>query len=894
MGWQDAPLADEGKQLPPAVNKAEPAWKSAPMVPSELAPRTSIPLRGIDALNQQARFAETTEQAATRSGVKMEGVGPGARFNLNLGLTGDETPETEIDIAKRAISRSLGVPVDTRIGPDTGEIEFRTEGSGQWGLVNAPGADWGDLGAMAPEAATIGAGVVGGGVGGVTGGAVGTAVNPGVGTAVGAVTGAIGGEAVGEGLALGTRLLEARRRGLIDMTDEQIFDAGLSRAQGAAIQAGVGGLSVAVFRRAWAGLKGSGPVKRAVGTEEAVRAGQDNVKGVQDEVQALTGQPFPVTPGQAMNNDALLAGERGAMQSEKTAPGIRKVREQQQTALEVMADNMSGSEADVARTGRDIQASIRQQERKALRPATERRNRARIAAEKAEREILSIGRDPATAVASMRTGIDEVREKVFAPFHEQFDELQQNDLVSIDLSGFAEQIKATVSREGQNILPSISLQSQNTLMREAGKAGENAVSLGEMQRALRDIRRELRRPGMADEPQRHRMLSKLKADLERTRDDALMEADPTGRMVTEVRQLEAAYRESIERFDRGVIGRYTETDRFGVPRMSGDDVAFRLLRDTEDVRAFIEATSRMPGGKGVMKDAQDAVLGLAERRALDDSGSINPGRLNIFLRTNRDSLEELFADRPGVLRSLRNVQSFKAEVAKHSRTMERTKQLFERRFGFASADPTVLVRNLVRDGNAGQFALAKRILESTRPDRVPAFREAVAAELRGMMGSGGQITVKSLDGFLNSRGRAIAEQALGPQYVANVRTWRNAMEIAGRKASPDAPKDIARLFERGVPALEGLSRVYRAMVFAPLSKAGRIFTASLGLTREQMRNRVAEALADPDKLAKLARLATHSTKSRTAEVIYGDLGLEALATLAANPDVFLSATPSDE
>lgn len=890
MGWQDAPLADQAGQQ----SGDQPAWKKAPLVRSPLADDDPVPKQGIDALIQQGRFGETTEQTAQRTGVSTEGVGAGARFNLNLPLTGDEKPAQEAEIAKRAISRSLGVPVETRMGPDTGKLEFRTPGSAQWGLVNRPGTDWGDLGAIGPEALTIASGVAGGGAGGLTGAAGGTAIAPGAGTATGAFLGAVGGEGVGEGVALGGRLLEARRRGLIDMTDEQIYDAAFKRARIASLTAGAGGIAANIFRSAWKRYLGAEPVGRVVTDPGSVRDGMASVEPVQREVENLTGQPFPVTPGQASGNDGLLAGERAAMQTERTGGPVRKVRDLQQSALETLGGSFPGDEADVARSGRDLRSAVVERERRALRPATERLNRAQAAAQQAETEILRVAKDPSSGIASMRGNIEEARERVFAPFNDQFEELNQNDLINIDLSGFSDGMKKVVDREGQKLFPSISLQNQSTLMREAGEAGENPASLGEVQRALRDIRRELRRPGMADEPQRHRMLVQLRHDLEQARDTALMKADPSGAMVTEVRQLEAAYREAIERFDRGIVGKYTKTDQFGTPRMSGDDVAFSLLRNTDDAKAFIEATSRMPGGTNILRDAQDAVLGMVERRTLDNAGEINAGRLNQLLRTNRDALEELFANRPDVLRSLRDVQRFKAQVQRHADTIQATKARFEQAFGFASADPTVIVRNLIRDGNAGNFGTALRILQRTRPDRVPAFKEAVGAELRNQMTTGGQATVKSIDAFLNSRGRVIAEQALGPQYITNLRTWRNAMEIAGRKAGPDAPKDLARLFDRNIPALEGFARLYRVSLFAPLSRAGRMFTAMLGISRRHVQERVAEALADPVKLEKLAKLARSSPRSQTARVIFADLGLEGLSLLADNRDLLLGVEASNE
>ncbi|WP_416896316.1 MAG: hypothetical protein ACMVY4_12300 [Minwuia sp.] len=894
MGWQDAPVVEEAPKQPPQGGK--PKWQSAPMVRSPLADDDPVPKRGIEGVIQQGRFAETTEQTANRTGIGTEGAGAGARFNLNLPLTGDEKPEQEAEIARRALSRSLGAPVETRIGPDTGALEFRNQGADQWGLVNAPGADWGDLGAIAPEAATIGAGVTGGGAVGLAGGAAGTAVSPGAGTAVGAFTGAVSGEATGEGLALGGRLLEARRRGLIDMNDEQIFDASLKRARDAAIAAGLGGITVAMFRAAWKRIHGATPVGKVVSDPKSIRDGMASVEPVQRDVEALTGEPFPVSPGQASRNDGLLAGERAALQTERTGKPVRDIRDKQEKALDLIGDSIPGGEADQARAGRDLQSAVVERERRALRPASERVSRALAAAQKAEAEILNIARDPSSAVTSMRANIDEARERVFAPFDEQFAELHQNSAFTIDLEPFAKRVREVVAREGQDVFPSISLQTRNTLMREAGEAGERETpaTLGDVQRALRDIRRELRRPGMADEPQRHRMLVNLRTELEQARDAALMKADPTGGIVSEVRQLEAAHRAAIERFDRGIVGKYAKRDQFGTPRMSGDDVAFSLLRNTDDARAFIEAASDMPGGRAIVTDAQDAVLGMIERRTLDSSGEINAGRLKQLLRTNRDALEQLFASRPKVLRSLRNVESFKAAVQRHADTIEATKARFERAFGFASADPTVIVRNLIRDGNAGNFNTALRILERTRPDRVPAFKQAVAAELREQMSSGGQVTVKSIDAFLNSRGRTIAQQALGADYIRNLRTWRNALEIAGRKPGPDAPKDLARLFNTGIPALEGFARLYRVSLFAPLSRAGRMFTAMLGISRRHVQERVAEALADPEKLEKLARLSRSSAGSHTARVVFADLGLEGLSLLAENPDILLGVELPNE
>lgn len=836
---------------------------------------------------------------AREAGVSTEGASIAARFDLNLAEGAVDDTKGELALARRALERDLGKPVEVRVGPDTNQLEFKPEGEDSFTLVNRPGLDVGDIGGAAPEAGSLGAGVVAGVGLGAVGGA--TPLGP-----AGAGAGVVLGEGVGEGLAEMARLSEARDRGLIDLSDEEITKRALKRGGIASAATAGGGLALRTFRRLASGVFGIDPkTVEAVGGVDALEEGVEQTAKRQRRIEEASGEEFPVTSGQATGSQEALRAEQRARGFRESGQRLRNIDEQQDRAIGEIEGRIFGTRAkpeEVERAGKDVASAVTAQERKSTRPATTRRDAAQREAGEQEQEAFERARGPESTVASARERIDSAREQVFEPFHRQFNDLQSESGIRVDLGGFRKEANRLLTKEGQDILRSVSLQSQSRLVREARRAGQKEAerlelgpdrilrfvkkledeppTLGETQRALRDIRRELRRPGIADEPQRERLLTRLKKSLEQARNQAAQEADDSGETLANILRLEARYAEESRRFDEGIVGKFTETDRFGQPRLAGEDALDRLLKNPENADSFVTATGSMPNGNAVLQDTRDGVMGLIRRRYIDDDGNLREAQLRTFLQNNRDSLERLFAGDKQALNSLRSAQKAASLAKREGQKLETIRNRFRKRFGFATDDPAAMVNRLFgQDSSVQDFRAARNVLKKHMPDRVKIFDRAVARRARDrMVNNRGEPTPERIGTFIDSQAGEIAKGVFGKKYTQNLETLADALALRGERAAPGAPQDLGGVFRRGVPALEGVARFLR-VAFPPLSPRGRGLTAALGVASEQSRRRIAEALADPEKLAALARLSNVSVNSEIAEKTLGRLGFDAFLAM---------------
>lgn len=837
------------------------------------------------------RRGPTPGEIAEATGVSTEGASSGARFDLNLALSAAENEEEELDIAQTALERRLGEGVEVRIGPDTGELEFKAPGADQFTLFNAPGLDFGDIAAAGPETGVLATGVAGGlggmGFGGAT-----------TGTPFGAAAGAVLGEGAGEALGELVRLRTARERDLVDLSDNEILRRAAVRGGIASSTGAVGAATIRLLARLANRQFGMDfDVLDAAGGEEGVRRGVEETAETQQRVRDLTGREFPVTTGQATQEQELLRAEDRARTFRREGEPIRDIDRQQREALGEAERQTFGGRAgpgDVRRSGTDLRRATEERERRATRPTQRRVQDFTERARQAEEEAMATLRTPETATESLRERVEEGRDRVFQPFRERFNEIQNEQGIEIDLTPFRQEIQRMRQQEGQDILPSISLQQQSTLLREGERAGQRDVqrlefgednllqliqrteddppSLGETQRAIQDIRRELRRPGLADEPQRQRLLTRLKNSLVEARSASLDEATQE-----QVLDLEQQFAQAAERFDRGVIGTVTDVDQFGNPTISGAQAINRIIQTPESAREFVTAAQEIPAGDKIIMDAQDGVLGLVRDRFRDEDGNLRANALQQFLNRNRRALEEVFQGREDKLRALDNANRFAREAESNQRLLDRARDRIQNAFGFASADPAVIVPRLLQENRVEDLQRARRILPESRR---PLFDKALAREARDQMVATQDrqpvLSSQRIDEFLDSgRGETVAN-VLGDEFRQNLRTVRDALRTVERQSTARAPRDVGSAFSRGVPGLQGLFRFTR--VFAPpLSPRGRALTATLGVTSESARRRIAQALADPEKLAQLARLERVSADSQAANAILSRLGFAGIA-----------------
>ena len=174
------------------------------------------------AFEPESTFKPTTSDIAKQAGVSVDNPATSkARFGASLGYN----QEQKALAIKNSLSKLYKQDVDVRIGPNTGQLEYKNPETNQYALVDAPGLDMGDFADLGGDAMVILPDLAATVVGTVySGGNIPAGITA-------------GGLAAGIGeysrLKLGQKLYNIN----MDLTDEQLFYEGLKTA-GISIGAG--------------------------------------------------------------------------------------------------------------------------------------------------------------------------------------------------------------------------------------------------------------------------------------------------------------------------------------------------------------------------------------------------------------------------------------------------------------------------------------------------------------------------------------------------------------------------------------------------------------------------------------------------------------------------------
>ena len=801
--------------------------------------------------------------------ISPQGAPLSARYQFGLGSPSAQDPASQIELARRA----LGDDSEVRIGPQTEELEFKPPGAGQWTIFNPPGAGMGDITGGAPGGMVLGGGVVGG-VAGFLGGSVAGPAGAGVGTVLG--TG------VGEGMGELIRLSRAADRGLIDLTPNEIMDRAMKRSGKASVATIVGGAAVGAFRRALAAASGVPMSLLDALGDRPMREVIDEAKKLSGRVESVTGDALPLTTGQVARSPEVIRAESAAMSNREVGSGLREIGEEQKRIVGKLDDATFGPPAtpqDRAAIGRSLTTVAARNTRDA---EGSLRN--------AESAAFATARAPEDAAANTRRILEQQREEVFAPLRRQFDDLQQEGDIRISFEPVRAEAARLRGQEGQDILRSISLQEQSRLLTEADSAGtavddvltmgpnnvlewtkqlvDNPPSLGETQRVLRDVRRELRRPSIRDEPQRERILKRMQDSIVKARNDSLDDDQ-----LRSVLQLESQYADAARQIDQGIVGRFMEKDpRTGLFALSGEESVDRLLRGREVSQEFVDALGSLPNAQSALLSTQDSILGTIQRRFVnDETGRIDPNRLRTFLRNNKDSLEVLFKGRPEIVGSLSDARRAAVKLGEAEKTMTSLLNRMEKLVGLRTADPARLASEVLSNMGPRDAQIVRRLLPESRRGL---FDRSLATNVRdSVTDSRGRLSADSIDQFLRSDQSLLTKSVLGDSFNENLGLVRDVLRVVNRDLEKPVPLDLSTMFARAQPGLQGIMRFAR-VPFAPLSARGRAFTASMGVASEGTQRALAKAMADPEKIALLADLNKVTLGSKAAEKILGRLGME--------------------
>jgi len=822
---------------------------------------------------------EAARQAAEAAGVNPGRSAPAeARTALALAAPVAETLPQQADVVRNA----LGENYEVRVGPDTEKLEYKETGEDQFYLVNPPGFDIRDLAQAAPETATLLAGTAGGGIGLAGGAMTGSPLVAGASTTAGV--------GIGEGAATKIRLELARDQGYLpELTDDEIVQKSLSRGLEAALWTAGGGVVARGARQLMARQLGASPeVVEALANTPNVDEAFEQARKTQREVAEISGQEFPVTAGQASQSPEMrLAEQRAASQGRGN---LGEIERRQQAAQQSVEQTVLGQPITPDEAARVAQSF----ERKASQDVARLEGNVETAVSPLQAQAgVSPERAAALARGEIVVGRKQLFDENFAPRYQALFEnadLRPADLAPLRAAGA--DIRGT---RGQSILPSISLADQRVL-KEAEQAGlkvdkgltlnsnnllewrdkliDEGSNLTQVQNALVDIRRELRRPGIADEAAKASILRELETSLQSIRSRAV-----GPQKASQLDQLDREYAQAASDYNQSFIDEFTTLRADGTPVVTSETAFNRITRSPEEAASFVDALGRIPTGPEALSQFRRGVISNIIDKGTRQ-GELSDSALRAYLTPQRRrALKEVFGSED-IANQFDSV-SDAVEAVKTRRNQYRAgTQVTDRVLGVSFTSPTKIKDEVYAKLDTLTPQRINTVRNSLPQSEIALFDRALASEIRkDLLDSNGQISPQKIDDFLQSQGSRAAASVFGDVYLSNLGTLRDVARLRQRVTPDTAGRSIdetlAQTFQRTTGGAEGLQKFLR-IPFPPLSAKGRALTATLGQLQENGQRQLAEILGDPERFRDLRRLLSTDFYSRNYDKIAARLGLSSL------------------
>lgn len=881
------------------VSQTQPPQTQQRQLPAGMEPAAETAFAGFpDGSEPNESVFKLARERAENAGVDPRSSAPvEVRIALALSSPIATTPEKQLSVAQNA----FGEDATVRIGPETGELEYQPKGADQWSLVNPPGFDFRDLAAAAPETAVLGSGMLAGLTGGTASAAL-TAGNPPATYAGGIVS-----MAAGEAQAQRILLEFAREKGYLpEVTDEEINREVYERGKNALLW-GAGGTAItAAARQIIARYAGYSPkvvdaLSKTDNIDEAIEQSSDFQRGV----ERASGEQFPMTSGQVFDSPEMRVAESAAARRGLPERNpITQRQEQQRVAQEALEEATFGRPISQEESARLANKFVEQAEADVTRLSN-------ATSEALDPLISRSAKTPEQAATIARgqieLGIRDLYKNDFAPRYEAI--FSDAATTRVSLSGLNEAARKIESKYGQDILSSISLTNERVL-KEAKNAGlrmqdtlvlrpdnllewqqklvREDVTLKELQNTLVDLRREIRRPGIDDEPRKKAILTELKTSLEVARNRAL---SPEKR--AQLKRVDEQYREASDRYNESFIAEFVQLSPDGTPIIRSQDSFNRILRNPDLAETFIDSMNALPNGDSALSQFRRGTVSYILEEATEN-GEISQAALNKFLTgPNRRALTSLFQG-DEIAEEFDTVSSAAKALQERQRRLSAGSAYINNLLGEEFIDPAKIAQQTYANIDTitpKQVVAARNFLPEAERG---VFDRAFATQIRNsLVDVNGNIDSRKVRDFLESPDSfavSSAREVFGEDFIANLQLLQRSAElrrpVTRSTAGRDIDRTLASVFDSATGSAEGLMRFARVPL-PPLSVRGRAFTASLGQLQTRTQRQLASALANPEKIKPLRRLLNTNIYSKNFENLATRIGLASFVELR---DAVIEAT----
>ena len=795
------------------------------------APKKPGPFYTVD------KFGVVTERPPTRKELaefnKVDG-GPAPGWRVRAAEAVGSLADVRAQIAKETGVNARDIQIMDV--PDLGLV-YKTPDMDKFSLINHTGFDAGDIvSAGLNVIPTVASAVAGFGAGAVAKSPAAAALASG--TAAGATRGA-------EKSAL-------RAAGVISAPWKNIFWQSL--AEGALDTAA--GVAPGIFRGILNVLPTNAAARRRVIKKlseeispELLHSAEKNADELAAKIEKETGVKPDFT---TIQKGAMFEPERfaGLKQFESGTKQEREAFRSQRIARELLEEKLSPDKGgkylgERAAAGVKTVATKRYLAAKeSIKAQTERD------VKKLEANLSKLPDDESGAAgAAIRDSLEEGDKLAYAPLKREYKQLEQEfSDTPVNMTGVKQQ---AVNMSKDSLVFRNWAKDRNSALSQL-KGIKNEGTIGDVQRAIKDIRARLR--VMSNEGasvEEIKDVEKLRDVLIDTRNNALMKANPE--RANQILELEASYRKYKDAVDRTILSNIMKKNKAGLYTVADRNILNSVIKNKDDLGRYLEVAKEYPE-LNISGELKNALLVKYRKMVVDAPGV---GKHQKFMQDNGDAIRALLSKKEqAIIKSAaRAKEAIPRLLAREKKLIENIQEVMPE-YKLSQFSSTQIMDKI--KGDVATANKVKSLLERNYPDKWRAVQEARKAQI---IKKGSNLS--ALKSLLDNEKEATTI-ILGKKYV---KTLETALELA----EANRKSGIAAVIE-GRDA-QGITDIARATVLGPLSRIGYVRTKAVNVLNDKVNALNRELLRDPKKLEKLMRAYAIKNEKNRAKAIAAATGM---------------------
>ena len=804
-------------------------------------------------------FKPTTSEIAKSAGVSTnDPATSAARFGGSLGYN-QEQKKLAI---KNSLSKLYGVNVDVRTGPETGKLEYFNPKTESYALVDAPGLDRGDFADLGGDAMII-----------LPDLAV-TFATAGLGKAIGG--GALA-AAAGEytRLKLGQKIYGINQ----DLTDMQLFQEGL-KVGAISLGAGVTGVGIA---KAIKGVNNMIKGRSYFQIEAGVKALDDpkvlqadtvasNINKTLEDAGSKSRLKFSLA--EALDDPDLLATQ-AAFENTRRLGKLKEFQEFGQNQANALNEyfkltksiygNSTGTAYD---TGVVFKEVLEKRNKESLKNIVKKQEASEALLEK---KIFNLpdGNSKVTGV-QFRSIINDLsttyksNAKLIAA---ELDKTSAAKFINTDV--VAKAIGDLSEKEKKNFIKIAKLEGIfkdadifNKLADPNGtialaNARESISTLGKL---IRD-----KQFGLAagETPDVGRLM-KLKSALTKQ-----VKNDAGADYLNELEKFNELVIRNKEALNNDIISKLTKIEIGSVLKV-GDEAIFETTFKTgannvKEAKEVYEVISKSPEALNAYKNSIFAKYKADVLDPFTKKPSLT--KHNAFMKNYKEPLK-IFFKNEAEFNKISRIGGLQRNIEKTNKALTQINKEINKSFEgkLFNASPSEIFNRIYKPGNIGEIRTVKNIL--VKNDSVyKKFQRDVLTDLNERITVDGVLNPKAFNNYLNGAGgergyKAALREVFGKEYVKNLDTLNNALQVIARKPPSRAAEGVVA---------NAFTDIIRARL-GQFTTPGRIFTAGRRLFTSASNRVIARALLNPTSLKDLLALRQLPRSSKRAMAILAKLG----------------------